>query len=109
MLLHRWLMGAKGGKLKGTFPAMALWPKAPATMKAKYEVNVADIQFGKNEWVSNWVRGRLMGLELGHFTKTSARWSEATREQIAKAEAEKDGPFRFQVKTTLSIAILGGI
>ena len=73
-----------------------MWPKASTKMEAKFRVNTGDIIFKRNEWVSQWMRGRIMELELGSYGKTG-RWSAATADQAAKAEAEKDCPIRLQV------------
>ena len=96
----RWLVGAKGGKLETSFPAVALWQGAPPTMLGKMKINVGDISWERGEWVSNWIRGRTAELEYGSYTSSGrgSRWSKAAKKDLDNIGALTDCPVRFQVR-----------
>ena len=70
-------------------------------MVIKYKANVADFVFARGNWVSNWVRGRTLGLALGSYTggnrQGTARWVVATETQLEESGAKLDCPMRIQV------------
>ena len=94
----RWLIGGKGGKIVGEFPAKMLWMEATGQHIVRIKGNTADIIFERGNWTSMWSRGTRLGMEIGRYTAgKERRFSRSSTREVEEIGANLDCPIRLQM------------